>query len=139
MRDGDTAPTDVWGVVELMGHLTLAGRLTKPGENGGLWQIDIPDGEHFASQLFGSQAVYRVRIVSEEVARAYAGPRHALIEYDAPIVTRAEHENALERAREQVELLRTENSELKRRLTAVERSLPSKFNHEPDPADEIDT
>lgn len=117
--------TDVWAIVELMGHVTLAGRITKPGENGGLWQLDIPDGEHFASQLFGSQAVYRVRIVSEDMARAYAGPRHALIEYNAPIVTRAEHENAMNRAREQVELLRTENDELKRRLRAVRKSLPS--------------
>ena len=115
--------SDIWGVVELMGHLTLAGRLTKPGENGGLWQIDIPDGEHFATQLFGSQSVYRVRIVSESIARAYAGPKHALVEYDAPIVTRAEHEAAMDRAREELDRLERENQELRRRLTSV-RALP---------------
>ena len=113
----------IWGIVELMGHLTLAGRLTKPGENGGLWQIDIPDGEYFATQLFGSQSVYRVRIVSEAMARAYAGPKHALVEYDAPIVTRAEHEAAMDRARERLDHLGRENEELRRRLTSV-RALP---------------
>ena len=28
---------DSWAVAELMGHVTLAGRITKPGEYGGLW------------------------------------------------------------------------------------------------------
>lgn len=27
---------DTWAIAELMGHLTLAGRITKPGDNGGL-------------------------------------------------------------------------------------------------------
>ncbi len=111
--------TEVWAVVELMGHVTIAGRLTKPGENGGLWQIDIPDGDHFASQLFGSQSVYRVRIVSEEMARAYAGPKHALIEYDAPIVTRQEHEAAMDRAREALQERDAMIHELRDRLTRV--------------------
>ncbi|HRU09758.1 MAG TPA: hypothetical protein P5144_10320 [Thermoanaerobaculia bacterium] len=113
--------TDVWAIVELMGHMTLAGRLTKPGENGGLWQIDVPDGDHFASQLFGSQSVYRVRIVSEEMARAYAGPQHALIEYDAPIVTRQEHEAAMDRAREALQERDATIHELRDRLTRINK------------------
>ena len=32
---------DTWAVVEMMGHLTIAGRVTRPGEYGGLWQIDV--------------------------------------------------------------------------------------------------
>jgi hypothetical protein len=89
-----------------MGHLTLSGRVTKPGDNGGLWQIDIPDGrDTFHTEFFGSQSVYRIRMVSEEIARAYVS-NHEVISYDAPIITRAEHEAAMDRAREMIEKLR---------------------------------
>ena len=81
---------DSWAVIELMGHVTVAGRVTKPGEYGGLWQVDVPEGDTFRTEFFGSQSVYRIRIVSEEIARAYARPGHEIIEYDAPIVTREE-------------------------------------------------
>lgn len=119
-----TSSNDCWAVVELMGHVTIAGRLTKPGEYGGMWQIDIPEGDTFRTEFFGSSAVYRVRIVSEEIARAYATPQHEIIEYNAPIITRAEHENAMERARHELNSLSAENDELRRRLTAV-RALPA--------------
>ena len=115
---------DSWAVVDLMGHVTIAGRITKPGEFGGLWQIDIPDGDSFRTEFFGSQSVYRVRIVSEEIARAYAVPAHEVVEYDAPIITRAEHENAMQKAQQQFYILQSEVSELRRRLTAV-NALPS--------------
>jgi len=122
---------DTWAVVELMGHVTIAGRITKPGEYGGLWQVDIPDGDKFRTEFFGSQSVYRVRIVSEEIARAYAQPSHAIIEYDAPIVTRAEHENAMYKARETLNYLARENEELRRRLTAV-NALPASLSDDED-------
>lgn len=115
---------DAWAVVELMGHVTLAGRVIKPGEYGGLWQIDVPDGDTYQTQFFGSQSVYRIRMVSEEIARAYVKPSHAIVEYDAPIVTRQEHENALQRAQEQYYRMQRENEELRRRLTAV-NALPA--------------
>lgn len=115
---------DSWAVVELMGHVTIAGRVTKPGEYGGLWQVDIPDGDNFRTEFFGSQSVYRVRIVSEEIARAYARPAREVMEYDAPIVTREEHLNKIEQARERYGNLLRENDELRRRLTAV-NALPS--------------
>lgn len=122
---------DSWAVVELMGHVTLAGRVTKPGEYGGLWQIDVPDGEKFQTQFFGSQSVYRIRMVSEEIARAYVRPSHAIVEYDAPIVTREEHENAMQRAQAEYYCVQRENEELRRRLTAV-NALPSGLYTEQD-------
>lgn len=100
-----------WAIVELMGHVALAGRITKPGEYGGLWQIDIPEGETFRTEFFGSQAVYRIRMVSEEIARAYA-PRHEVIAYDAPIITREEHKAAMNSARGIIELLRRDLRQL---------------------------
>ena len=110
---------EVWAVAELMGHVTLAGKITKPGEWGALWQIDIPEGDSFRTEFFGSQSIYRVRIVSEEIARGYANPRNDVIAYDAPIVTRAEHENAIQRAREINSRLQDEVSILRQRLTSV--------------------
>jgi len=110
---------DTWAVVELMGHLTVAGRITNPGESVGLWQIDIPEGDSYRTEFFGSHSVYRIRIVSEKIARAYARPGHEIIEYDAPIVTREQHENAMDRSRLAIARLQREVEELKYRLVAV--------------------
>lgn len=119
---------DSWAVAELMGHVTLAGRITKPGEYGGLWQIDIPEGETFRTEFFGSQSVYRIRIVSEEIARGYARPGHEVIAYDAPIITREEHEQAMDRARELANALRVQLQDAERRLmllpSAVRDTIP---------------
>lgn len=116
-----------WAIVDLMGHVELAGRITKPGEYGGLWQIDVPDGDTFRTEFFGSQSVYRIRIVSEEIARAYANDSHAVIEYSAPIITRAEHQNAMNQARDEYARVRRENDELRRRLVAV-NALPTGYD-----------
>lgn len=116
--------TDLWAVCELMGHASVAGRLTKPGEYGGLWQIDIPEGEAYRTEFFGTQAVYRIKIVSEAIARAYAKSGHEVIEYNAPIVTRAEHQNAMDAARLENSRLRHTVDELRDRLTRVQ-ALPA--------------
>jgi len=131
----ETQNNDTWAVCELMGHLTLAGRVTRPGEYGGLWQIDIPEGETYRTEFFGSQSVYRIRIVSEEIARAYAQPGHDVVEYDAPIVTRAQHERMMDHAREENARLRHKVDVLTERLTSV-LSLPANAGTEPD-EDEI--
>jgi hypothetical protein len=115
---------DSWAVVDLMGHVTISGRITKPGEYGGLWQIDVPEGDVFRTEFFGSQSVYRIKIVSEEIARAYARPAHEVMEYDAPIITRAEHQEAMRKAEMQYYKLQSEVSVLRNRLTAV-NALPS--------------
>lgn len=115
--------SESWAIVDLMGHVEIAGRITKPGDYGGLWQVDIPEGETFRTEFFGSQSVYRIRMVSEEIARAYS-VQHAVIEYNAPIITREEHQNILSRAREQYHQIVVENDELRRRLTLV-NALPT--------------
>lgn len=129
-----TDNNESWAVAELMGHVTLAGRITKPGEYGGLWQIDIPEGETFRTEFFGTQAVYRIRIVSEQIARGYARPGHEIIAYDAPIITREEHEAAMDRAREINANLREKLNEAERKLMA----LPAGQSNEKSPWDEED-
>lgn len=129
--------TDVWAVAELMGHLTLAGRITKPGEYGGLWQIDIPEGDSYRTEFFGGASVYRIRIVSEEIARAYAQPGHQVIEYNAPIITREEHEAAMNSARGEMVRYMRRIEELERRLTAI-NALPAYSPNDDMSRDELD-
>lgn len=111
---------DTWAIVELMGHVALAGRLTKPGEYGALWQIDIPEGDLFRTEFFGSQSVYRIRIVSEAIARGYARPGREMIEYNAPIISREEHEAILSDYKEALEIAREKYQELKREQLRLE-------------------
>ncbi len=65
---------EVWAIVELMGHVRLAGRITEEEKFGTkMGRLDIPaeDGS-FVTQLFGGASVYRITIVTEAVARQVA-------------------------------------------------------------------
>lgn len=89
------APT--WAVVELMGHVRIAGRLTEEEKFGGkLGRLDIPTSKPcervhvpfqdpcpdckdtkqvdggFVTQWFGASSVYRITAVTEDVARDIA-------------------------------------------------------------------
>lgn len=74
MSQEATATFDQWAIVELMGHVRLAGRVTEEEHFGAkLGRIDIPahDGG-FTTQLFGGGSVYRITPTTEQVARAVA-------------------------------------------------------------------
>ena len=65
---------ETWAIVELMGHVRHAGRLTEEEKFGGkLGRLDIPlaDGA-FATKYFGAASVYSITVVSEEAARIVA-------------------------------------------------------------------
>ena len=66
--------TASFAVVELMGHVRLAGRISEEERFGGKYgRIDIPqDDGSWVTQYFGAQSVYRITPVTEEVARAVA-------------------------------------------------------------------
>ena len=62
-----------WAIVSLMGHKTIAGRLSEEERFGSkLGRLDVPDGDTFATVYFGGQSVYSIEVVTEEVARAKA-------------------------------------------------------------------
>ena len=62
-----------WAVVELMGRVRMAGKVTEESRFGtALGRIDIPQGDGFVTQYFGGSSVYRVSPCSEEAARAVA-------------------------------------------------------------------
>jgi hypothetical protein len=87
---------DMWAVVELMGHVRIAGRLTEEERfNTKMGRIDIPQPpsadcvackglsratiepicivcESYVTQFFGGSSVYRITFVSEAAARAVA-------------------------------------------------------------------
>jgi hypothetical protein len=118
-------PGDMWATVELMGHAQTAGRISRPADFGGLLRVDVPieDGL-FRSEFYGMSAIYAIRIVSEEIARAYVRPVRGVISYDAPIVTREQHESAVRQAEMQNYELRERVRELERRLKAI-KALPA--------------
>jgi hypothetical protein len=65
---------EVWCVLELMGHVRTAGRLTEEelfGAKLGRLDVPQPDGT-FVTQHFGGGSVYRITYVSEEAARQVA-------------------------------------------------------------------
>lgn len=64
---------DQWAILELMGHVRLAGRVSEEERFGcKVGRIDVPDGDGFITQYFGGQSICRLTVVSEEVARSVA-------------------------------------------------------------------
>lgn len=63
-----------WAIVELMGHVRLAGLVSEEEHFGAkLGRIEIPGPEGQAvTQYFGGGSVYRITPCSEEIARAVA-------------------------------------------------------------------
>ena len=64
----------MWAVLELMGHVRMAGFVTEENLFGGkIGRIDIPgESGEAITQYFGGHTIYRLTPVSEEVARMFA-------------------------------------------------------------------
>lgn len=124
---------EMWAVIELMGHDVTAGRI-RPGELGGLLRVDVPIDDKFRTEYLGEGSIFRIRIVSEEIARAYARPERGIIEYDAPIVPRAQYEQALSKSRDMIRQLEHKVEVLSNRLTGV-NSLPEPEPYPPEDDD----
>lgn len=65
----------VWGILELMGHVKMAGFITEEERFGvKMGRIDVPasDGDEALTQYFGGSSIYRLTPVTEEIARAFA-------------------------------------------------------------------
>lgn len=63
-----------WAVVELMGHVRTAGRLSEEERFGvKMGRVDIPQSDgSFVTQYFGGSSVYRLTLVCEDAARLVA-------------------------------------------------------------------
>jgi hypothetical protein len=110
--------TEQWAIVELMGHGQTAG-IIKTSDLGGLLRVDVPIGDSFRTEYYGAQAIYAIRIVSEEIARAFAMPEREICSYDTPVIPRALFDEALNKSRRENTFLQQQIDTLQRRLTAV--------------------
>lgn len=74
MPERDT-PADEWGIVEVFGHIRLAGRMTEVERWGTtMMQLDIPgdDADFRATQFLGGGSLFRVTPTDEATARRVA-------------------------------------------------------------------
>jgi hypothetical protein len=70
---GTAFPPDTWAVVELMGHVRVAGRLSEIGFGGvTLGLLHIPYQGEFRMMSFHPNSIYRLQIVNEAAARTVA-------------------------------------------------------------------
>lgn len=66
---------DAWGLLEIMGHNRLAGRITNQAIGGcNFVRIDVPEinGAGAFTKLFGQSAIFGITITTEDVARRLA-------------------------------------------------------------------
>jgi hypothetical protein len=71
--DAEKTTFDCWAVLELFGHVRLAGRVTEASIGGcSFLRVDVPeregDGVQF-TRYFGNGAIYSMTPVTEDVAR----------------------------------------------------------------------
>ena len=114
---------EMWAVVELMGHGRTAG-IIRTSDLGGLIRVDVPIEDGYRTEFYSDGAIYSIKVVSEEIARAYALPDRNIVSYDEPIVPRAQYEEALREARRRNDNLLYEVEQLKHRLTMIQ-ALPN--------------
>lgn len=72
-----SAPQPFWAILELMGHVRLAGRISEETRFGvALGRIDIPKddpaGVVFTTQYFSGSSIYRLTPTTEAIARSIA-------------------------------------------------------------------
>jgi hypothetical protein len=72
---GDNIMSELWAIVEVMGHAQYAGRLSEYSALGiPLVRVEVPetDGQAAFDKLLGATAIFRITPCTEEVARAAA-------------------------------------------------------------------
>lgn len=119
MNDNDNTQ---WGIVELMGHKVVAGRISKSEEFGTvLLRVDVPATSSYPefTQLYGNSSIYCVTFTSEEVARltAESAKVNPVSVYVPELITREKYEKTVQEWRD--------------RLTQM-RGLPSGLNDDDD-------
>lgn len=79
----DAPPPDEWGIVEMMGHVKMAGRISEVERFGSkLGRCDIPQADGgFVTRLFNGGSLYRYTPCSESAARAVAVPPTPAYQY----------------------------------------------------------
>jgi len=102
--------TGQWAVVELFGHKTIAGRVTKDTSLFPLLRIDVPATSKYPefTAEYGAQAIYSITYVSEQVARhaAQSLEVNPISVYSPELITRLEFEKMQDEYRKRISELR---------------------------------
>lgn len=66
--------SEMWGIVNLMGHSRVAGRLSEYTLGGTFLRVDVPavNGNPEMTFLYGMNAIFGVSIVDKEIAEEVA-------------------------------------------------------------------
>lgn len=73
VRKPDDGPLQFWGIVELMGHVKMAGRITEVQIAGSqMLRIEIPTEAGIVTQYFPTGSVYRITPSEEKACRSVA-------------------------------------------------------------------
>lgn len=88
-----------WSIVELMGHVKMAGLVTEEERFGvKMGRIDIykDEGDQYVTQFFSGSSVYRITPTTEEIARRMNKPAAPVSawEIELPKITQREDEFA---------------------------------------------
>jgi len=99
-----------WAVVELFGHKTIAGRITKETSLFPLLRIDVPATSAYPAYTveYGPGAIYGITYVSEAVAvaKAEALKVQPIVVYGPELVTREQFEKMVDRYQQEIAGLR---------------------------------
>lgn len=99
-----------WAVVELFGHKTIAGQISKETGLFPLLRIDVPATSDYPSYTveYGPAAIYGITYVSEAVAKATAESLKVkpINIYSPDLVTREQFETAVDQYKQMIAKLR---------------------------------
>lgn len=100
-------PIAQWGIVELMGHKVVAGKISKSEMLGKpMLRIDVPATSAYPefTQFYGEAAIYCVTFVSEDVARVTAESTkvNPVSVYVPELITRAKFDETVQQFQEQL-------------------------------------
>lgn len=99
-----------WGIVELMGHKVVAGKVSKSEMLGKpMLRVDVPSTTIYPefTQFYGDSSIYCVTFVSEEVARrtAEANKTNPVSVYVPDLITREQLDEIHNQYQERISLL----------------------------------
>jgi hypothetical protein len=110
MTNQNEEPIAQWAVVELFGHKTIAGCITKETSLFPLLRIDVPATSDYPAYTveYGPGAIYGITYVSEAVARATAETLHVapIAVYGPELVTREKFEKIVDAYEQRIAKLR---------------------------------
>jgi hypothetical protein len=106
-QEGQPDQAGQYAIVELMGRKVIAGRVQQDVTLGpALMRVDVPATSAYPaySAFYGTAAIYCVTVVSEDVARraAESWKVNPVSVYAPELVTRQEHETAVDRLQQQI-------------------------------------